>query len=145
MSHKFRFAALLAMVGAVTGMVAAAIAATPEVTTAYSGESLYLANCANCHGRYGEGNGSMAADLDKTPPDLRHLASANHGVFPRQQLIDIIDGRAIVKAHGNREMPVWGEAFKTLDTDATSNADAEARAQAKISALVDFLETIQQK
>jgi mono/diheme cytochrome c family protein len=145
MFDKFRYAALLAMVCAMTGMVAAALAATPEVTTAYSGDALYMANCANCHGPHGEGSGRIAADLDKTPPDLRHLASANGGVFPRQQITDIIDGRAIVKAHGDREMPVWGQAFTMLDTGATSNADAEARTQAKILVLVDFLERIQQK
>jgi mono/diheme cytochrome c family protein len=129
----------------VGGLVAATWAAAPIVTTAYSGEALYQANCANCHGQYAEGSGPIAADLTKTPPDLRHLAAANGGVFPRQRVVDIIDGRAIVAAHGDREMPVWGQAFTTLDTDATSKADAEARTQDKITVLVDFLARIQQK
>jgi mono/diheme cytochrome c family protein len=110
-----------------------------------SGEALYQANCANCHGQYAEGSGPIATDLTKTPPDLRHLAAANGGVFPRQRVIDIIDGRAIVAAHGDREMPVWGEAFETLESDAASKADAEANTQDKIDVLVDFLARIQQK
>jgi len=131
----------------VVGVIACAtFAATPVKTTAYSGEALYLANCANCHGKYGEGNGPMAADLPKTPPDLRHLAAANGGVFPRQRLTEIIDGRAIVAAHGDREMPVWGQAFSALnDDESKSPAEIEADTHARITALVDFLARIQQK
>jgi len=132
---------------AVTLVAAAgAFAATPTKPPAYSGQALYVANCGNCHGQYGEGNGPMTADLTKTPPDLRHLAASNGGVFPRERVADIIDGRVIVAAHGGREMPVWGQAFSALnDDESKSPADIEADTQARIAALVDFLKRIQQK
>jgi len=123
-----------------------AFAATPSKPPTYSGQALYATNCANCHGQYGEGNGPMAADLTKTPPDLRHLAASNGGVFPRERIVDIIDGRVIVAAHGGREMPVWGQAFSALnDDESMSPADIEADTHARIAALVDFLKRIQQK
>ena len=146
MSGSVRRRALHVLLGcALAGIVAATWSAVPSATTANSGEALYQSNCANCHGQYAEGSGPIAVDLTKTPPDLRHLAEANGGVFPRQHVIDIIDGRAIVAAHGDREMPVWGEAFESLEGDAASKADAEANTQDKIDVLVDFLARIQQK
>ena len=145
MTTKRRWAAVLAAC-VVGGTAVATLAATAIKTTAYSGEALYLANCSNCHGKYGEGNGPMAPDLTKTPPDLRHLAAANGGVFPRDRITAIIDGRVIVAAHGGREMPVWGQAFSALNEDESkSPADIEADTHAKITVLVDFLARIQQK
>jgi mono/diheme cytochrome c family protein len=144
MRDKLRVAVWCA--AAATLAAACAGAAQPQITTAYSGEALYLTNCSTCHGKYGEGNGPMAADLGKTPPDLRHLAAANGGVFPRQRVTQIIDGRVIVAAHGDREMPVWGQAFSALNEDETkSPAQIEADTQARIAALVNFLIKIQQK
>ena len=107
---------------------------------ALSGDELFAANCASCHGRYGEGDGPAAADT-RSIPDLRYLAARNGGVFPRDRVADLIDGREIVKAHGDRQMPVWGEAFAALDD---ANGSKEARSAAKIQTLVDFLVGIQQ-
>jgi hypothetical protein len=42
----------------------------------------------------------------KTPPaDLTVLAKRNDGVFPIAAVNEIIDGRMLIAAHGNREMP----------------------------------------
>jgi len=108
---------------------------------AFSGGELFAANCASCHGRYGEGDGPAAADTSGSIPDLRYLAARNSGAFPRDRVADLIDGREIVKAHGDRQMPVWGDAFAALDE---ANGSDEARSAAKIQALVDFLVGIQQ-
>ena len=146
MFDKPHVAALCAIVCAAGGLAMSTGASSPQKTTAYSGEALYLANCANCHGKYGEGSGPMAADLTKTPPDLRHLAAANGGVFPRDRVTAIIDGRVIVAAHGDREMPVWGQAFSAMnDDESKSPADIEADTHARITVLVNFLARIQQK
>lgn len=106
----------------------------------FSGHELFAANCESCHGRYGEGDGPAAADT-RSIPDLRYLAARNGGAFPRDRVADLIDGRQIIKAHGDRQMPVWGEAFASLDD---ANGSAEARTAARIQALVDFLVGIQQ-
>jgi mono/diheme cytochrome c family protein len=106
-----------------------------------SGSDLFAANCAACHGRYADGFGPAAADVSRPVPDLRYLAVRNGGVFPRARVTEAIDGRAIVDAHGDRQMPVWGDAFTKLDEGSGS---ANARTDTKIQALVDYLATIQQ-
>ena len=111
--------------------------ATPP---AFSGNELFATSCASCHGRYGEGDGPAVVDVAASIPDLRYLAARNGGVFPRARVEEIIDGRAIVKAHGDRQMPIWGDVFTELDT---SNGSAQARTTAKIRALVDYLEANQ--
>src|SRR6476469_9780162 len=35
-----------------------------------AGREVYTANCADCHGPHGKGDGRMAKDLKKRPPDL---------------------------------------------------------------------------
>jgi hypothetical protein len=102
------------------------------------GPRLYSANCA----------GVMAATPTEGPatvdfgpvPDLRYLAAHNGGVFARAWVADVIDGRNIVKAHGDRQMPVWGNAFAQLDV---ANGSAEARTAAKVNDLVDYLAATQ--
>jgi hypothetical protein len=52
----------------------------------------------------------------------------------------MIDGRQVVKAHGESQMPVWGDAF------AKSSANADERAiKAKIDVLVEYLASIQER
>jgi mono/diheme cytochrome c family protein len=41
------------------------------------GREVYTANCADCHGPHGKGDGRMAKDLKKRPPDLTDPEVAN--------------------------------------------------------------------
>jgi hypothetical protein len=50
----------------------------------------------------------------------------------------IIDGRKPLSGHGGGDMPVWGDAFGRT-------ADGPDTTPDKIAALVDYLESIQQK
>ena len=43
-------------------------------TSAASGEEMFDAYCAACHGKDGKGNGPAAAELKMPPPDLTTLA-----------------------------------------------------------------------
>ena len=95
--------------------------------------------CAPCHGVTGRGDGPMAGELKDVPPDLTKYAERNRGVFPDKRLREIIDGRGIT-AHGNREMPVWGDAFRSAKEGLTPEA-----AQARIDAVVRYLAAIQQR
>ena len=78
------------------------------------------------------------------------LAKNNGGVFPVARVHEIIDGRLEVAAHGSRLMPVWGEEFLVRETDRTPDvsmeafANREARVNAKIQALVDYLSRLQE-
>jgi mono/diheme cytochrome c family protein len=122
-----------AMWAAVVSMPVRAIAAEA------SGAELYAQNCATCHGVYGEGDGPMAPMLSIPMQDLRYLSARNGGTFPRELVMNLIDGRERRAAHGG-EMPVWGSEF--LQQEGYSDVMETLVAQ-KIAALADFLASIQ--
>jgi mono/diheme cytochrome c family protein len=76
------------------------------------GQKLYLQYCSSCHGRDGKANGPVAAYLKIKVPDLTQLKKKHKGVYPLDYVMSTIDGRRAVRAHGDREMPVWGEVFR---------------------------------
>ena len=78
--------------------------------------------------------------MKKPPPDLTQFAASNGGVFPSALVAHIIDGRQPVKGHGGPDMPVWGDAFK-----ASRVGSSEEAVQARIKALVEYLERIQER
>jgi len=102
---------------------------------AADGAALFRTYCATCHGASGRGDGAMAGQLRRVPPDLTTFATRNGGVFPAERVRQVIDGTGIA-AHGDREMPVWGAVFKR-----GAGGDAAAR----IDAIVRFLEGLQQR
>ena len=99
------------------------------------GAWLFRTYCAPCHGTAGGGDGVMAGQLRRVPPNLTTFATRNGGVFPAERLRGVIDGTG-VPSHGDRDMPVWGAVFKRLPV---GGADADAR----IDAIVRFLQEIQ--
>lgn len=125
-------------------------AATPD-TGRIEGISIDLGRrdygtyCAACHGVAGKGDGTVAEFLTINAPDLTQLAKRNAGMFPRERLREVIDGRAEVRVHGSRDMPVWGDWF---DREAISpDTDRDTRAiivRDRIESLVDFIAAIQQ-
>ena len=114
-------------------------AANPE--PAEVGKSLYRVYCANCHGDSGKGDGSTAAYLTVTPTDLTKLSRQNGGKFPADRLREIIDGREVVRGHGEREMPLWGLTFQDWNADASQ----EEVVRQKIDRLLSYLEMIQKR
>ena len=92
-----------------------------------SGKTAYLSSCAPCHGADGKGNGFISAVLKTPPADLTMLAKRNDGVFPIAAVNEIIDGRTLIAAHGNREMPIWG---------------FDVMGRSRISVIVDYLNRI---
>ena len=102
------------------------------------GKSLFRTYCASCHGESARGDGTVAIFLRRRPADLTQIAARNKGTFPADRVYQMIDGRQVVKPHGESQMPVWGDAF------ARSASGADERAiQEKIAALVAYLESIQ--
>ena len=75
------------------------------------GAQMFANYCAACHGPVGEGDGSVAATMAIAVPNLRTLARRNGGEFPEDAVAAYIDGRAPRAAHGDRQMPIWGEVF----------------------------------
>jgi hypothetical protein len=73
------------------------------------GRELYLQHCAACHGINGDGHGPLEHELTAPPADLRLLSRKYGNPLPEDQIARFMDGRADLKAHGPRDMPVWGE------------------------------------
>jgi mono/diheme cytochrome c family protein len=101
------------------------------------GAILFRTYCASCHGADARGSGPLSDLLRNAPPDLTRFAARNGGVFPADRVTRIVDG-SDVASHGNREMPVWGDAFTR-----TSRGLTEQAARARVDALVRYLEGIQ--
>ena len=76
-----------------------------------TGQALYVRYCASCHGTDGRGQGPVADSLKQPPPDLTTLAQRTGGHLDERQLMAVIDGERLVRAHGPRDMPVWGAIF----------------------------------
>ena len=111
-----------------------------ETSFAGAGDDLYKDYCAACHGKSGTGDGPLAHNMKKRPPDLTLLAKQNGGVFPSALAYKIIDGRQVTPGHGGPDMPTWGTAFK-----ASQSGPSEEAVKGRIEALVKYLESLQQR
>jgi mono/diheme cytochrome c family protein len=112
------------------------------------GKYEYEGACAVCHGLSGKGDGPMAGQLTARMPDITALAKSNNGVFPFDRVYKTIDGTVEVKAHGTREMPVWGRIFRMqssmfFETYPAQNTESAARS--RILALTEYLYRMQGK
>jgi mono/diheme cytochrome c family protein len=102
------------------------------------GARLYLNHCAACHGQDGEGGGPVAATMHIAVPNLRSLTMRNNGVFPGEAVTSYIDGREARAAHGERQMPIWGDVFRGAE-----QATAKRTVLRRIDALVNFISMLQ--
>lgn len=105
----------------------------------YSGPQDFQTYCTSCHGTGAKGDGMIAKSLARKPADLTQLSKRNNGVFPEDKAFKTIEGRT-PGVHGDADMPVWGDVFaKSSDSLGVESATA------RISALVKYLETLQEK
>lgn len=104
------------------------------------GRVTYRTYCHNCHGEGGMGQGELAPILKVAPTDLTRLAAGSGGEFPFDRVVEMIDGRAALRVHGGREMPIWGDVFHA------TNGDPEhvARVEGRILDLVHYLLSLQE-
>ncbi|MGE3520892.1 MAG: cytochrome c, partial [Vicinamibacterales bacterium] len=103
------------------------------------GQQLFYTYCASCHGTSGVGNGPAAAAMRRKPPDITGLALANDGLFPLERMRRIVDGRD-VEAHGDRDMPVWGDAFRSMH-----GGRSEEAVRGRIASILEYLASIQRR
>lgn len=110
------------------------------------GRNEYESACAVCHGVAGKGDGPLHGQLTRRVPDLTVLARNNSGVFPFDRVYQTIDGRREVMAHGPRDMPVWGRAFRMQSSVYFENHpphDAESAARSRMLALTEYIFRLQ--
>lgn len=104
---------------------------------AMDGRGMFDQYCAVCHGKGAKGDGPAAPALKKAPPDLTKISDRNGGVFPELKVSRYIQGLDEVESHGTRDMPMWGDVFKSLDSPDT--------AKRRVFTLVEHLKTLQTK
>jgi len=131
-----------------TALVAAALIAASGISQAQQrrvdvGKLEYEANCASCHGIKGKGDGPLKSSLTKSPSDITTLTKRNGGVFPINRVYEVIDGREEVKAHGPREMPVWGRDY--IYKAEEDLRDPEVFVRSKTLSLIDYIYRLQVK
>lgn len=126
---------------AVLTLSAAGAQAQPQIerkpikqTPASDAAGMFDSYCAVCHGKEGKGNGPAATALNKAPADLTRISARNGGTFPEVKVKRYIEGLDEVPAHGTRDMPMWGELFRSLNRDT---------AQIRVQALSNHIKSMQ--
>lgn len=117
-----------------------------QTSSEFDAAVVFASSCAPCHGVTGAGDGPVASALvDKLQP-LGSLAQRYNGIFPREYVYKIIDGREERRAHGSRVMPVWGSVYGLRhQLEGSVDEPTEAATKNKIDSLVDFIEALQTK
>jgi len=111
------------------------------------GKYEYETHCAECHGLSGKGDGPYVQLLRSgiVLPDLTELSKKNNGVFPVEYVVETIDGKASVRAHGPRDMPIWGPVYKNQSHNVNPDYNPEAYARVKILFLTEYIYRLQAK
>lgn len=108
---------------------------------ALSSVDLYQRLCSSCHGVDARGDGPVAPLIKTGVPDLTLLAHRDGGEFPTEDVRRAIDGRWDRRAHGARDMPVWG--WELYDMSSRDDQQERAVVDSMIERLVNYLQSIQ--
>ena len=100
----------------------------------------YLKYCSACHGSEGKGDGVVSHLMRIKPTDLTQIAKEHGGEFPTVHVMQVIDGRKTARAHGDPDMPVWGE---VLAAPVGGAVGAEPGARSTVMDITEYLRSIQ--
>lgn len=112
---------------------------TVLATSPGSGRQMFQEYCAVCHGKDGKGGGPAAAALKIPPADLTTLARRNNGKFPEARVYETIKGDTETPAHGSKEMPIWGDLFRSM------SHGNPGEVQLRLSNLTSYIATLAEK
>jgi mono/diheme cytochrome c family protein len=129
------------MIGGALAALMATGAAADQV-----GRQEYMVACAGCHGESALGDGPLAGLLEIETPGLTRLAADNGGEFPYADVIQTIDGRDGLRAHGG-PMPIWGDRYEKAAIAVGAGEDGmspDMTARARILSLTLYLISIQE-
>jgi hypothetical protein len=106
------------------------------------GQSLYMENCASCHGVTGRGDGPAATGLRTPPADLTQIAARRDGVWPMLEVMSIVDGysRRTLKRD---EMPIFDDFLDGDTIDVDTGNGLKTPMSTKLIEMVNYLETLQ--
>ena len=140
--------------------VASSVAIADEKVSE-TAKSDFINYCASCHGVDGKGNGPLAPTLKIAPSDLTVISKNNKGNFPYTLIRKTIESRelGLARAHGPREMPVWGPVFAQEPEGPVPAGSSggggfygvagvqcmHLAARARVMNIVDYIESIQEE
>ncbi len=128
----------------IAGALLAGMAPAAQAQAPSRGQEAYRLACAQCHGESGTGDGVLRRFLTVPPSDLTTLRRRSpDGQFPFYRVFQVVDGRAVIPAHGTREMPAWGAIFAIEAGDRFGPYGAETYIRGRTVELVEFVETLQ--
>lgn len=131
-----------AIPAALVMLLVSACAGTPERSPAQMPAlEMYRQLCSSCHGVSGHGDGPVSSLIKIDVPDLTRIAARDGGEFPTEDVRRTIDGRWDRRAHGARDMPVWG--WQLYGGSSTNDAQERAIVDSMIDRLVNYLRSIQ--
>ncbi|MGG5809780.1 c-type cytochrome [Falsiroseomonas sp. CW058] len=107
------------------------------------GAEAYRLACAQCHGPMGRGDGPLRSLLNIQAPDLTTLSQRNGGEFPFLRIMQVVDGRTQVGAHGTASMPAWGAVFSLEASDRLEPQWRETYIRGRIVELVGYVQSLQ--
>jgi mono/diheme cytochrome c family protein len=132
----------------IPGVLAAAVAVVLWGGAARAAESqqdvsrtMYVKYCGACHGPAGKGDGIAGTFMRPKPADLTQIAKKNGGKFSFEATMHVIDGTDTPRAHGDPDMPVWGEVLR----EQSAAPDRRADVKQKLMQITDYLRSIQEK
>jgi len=134
---------LVLTMGLAGGMLFAAVGVNAGGPSEWA-KADYMNYCSACHGADGTGSGPVSSELKGKPSDLTVLAKNNGGNFPYAKVYRTIDGTSdtwSLRAHGSKEMPVWGDVFSRKA--ASQNTYMETKG--KIMAIMQYIVSLQKE
>jgi hypothetical protein len=70
------------------------------------------------------------------PADLTQLSVHNGGKFPDSRVAGYIQGDDKLVAHGSRDMPMWGDVFKSMSSNSMITT-------MRVANLCDYVKSLQ--
>jgi len=112
---------------------------TSSAYNTIEGAKIFQYRCAMCHGVDGRGHGPDSVVLRHQAPDVTLISQRSGGKFPYKRVKGVIEGgKTGLLSQGDREMPIWGPIFHTVESD-------QDWGEVRLNAITRHVESIQQK
>jgi len=121
------------------------VIAQEETGTQSIGKMEFQKNCASCHGLTGKGDGPFVEFLRQKPADLTTIRKRNAGVYPQEKVYEWIRDPKKIRAHGTKEMPIWGQRYseEIIEAYGPDYTGPGSSVRQRILELVFYIGTIQ--